>query len=119
MVIKSISESQQIIDKTQRRYAYLMKVMIDHKVINIQESDQLKFAKFIISYLKDEKVNLGHFKETICKGIARLKSINNIPSDQVLPYYWVWEKESKEKKLCMEIGEIFEKNGFSMPRISD
>ena len=119
MVIKSISESQQIIDKTQRRYAYLMKVLIDHKVINIQESDQLKFAKFIISYLKDEKVNLGHFKETICKGIARLKSINNIPSDQVLPYYWLWEKESKEKKLCMEIGEIFEKNGFSMPRISD
>ena len=119
LVIKSITESQTIIDNTQRRYAYLMKVMIDHKVINIQETDQLKFARFIISYLNDDTINLKHLKETICKGIARLRDINNIPSDQVLPYYWRWEKETKELKICMDIGEIFEKNGLSKPRIFD
>ena len=118
-VIKSITDSLTIIGKTQRRYAYLMKVMIDHKVIRIHESDQLKFAKFIISYLKDDSIDLGKFTETICKGIARLRNINNIPSDQVLPYYWRWERETKELKICMEIGEIFEKKGFSRPRIFD
>ena len=68
---------------------------------------------------QDYKDVQKHLKETICKGIARLRDINNIPSDQVLPYYWRWEKETKELKICMDIGEIFEKNGLSKPRIFD
>jgi len=116
MVVETIKLTKPIIGDTQNRYGYLMKVMIDHRIIMIQESDHSKFARFIASCFNDEALDIERLKGSIRQGIKKMKEYYHKNAEQVLLPYWTWQDSSIHENYCRQFGEIFERNGFLKPR---
>ena len=115
-IVEAVLQCRPLLDIEQIRYGYLMKVMIDHRIINIKQSNQLKFVIFIASCFKDKPINVEKIKNSTRQGIAKMMNVNNIPSGQILMPYYSWEKPSIERDNCMQFGEILENNGLMRPK---
>ncbi len=115
-VVEAVLQTKPIIRGVQKRYAYLMKAMIDLRIIIIQESEQLKFARFIARCFKDDAIDVDKVKGSIRQTIRKMREKHHIQPDQVLSPYWLWDDSSIDENICQQFGKIFEDNGFEKPR---
>ena len=115
-VLKSVLKAQEIINGTNVRYYYLMKAMIDHRVINLKHEEYSKFARFIQSCLQEEKIDIDKMANSLRKGSERLKRIHSVMPGHTPSQYWVWGESSEESTLCTRFGEILTSNGLPKPR---
>ena len=115
-VVEAVLLTKPIIRGVQKRYAYLMKTMIDLRIIIIQESEQLKFARFIARCFKDDAIDVDKVKGSIRQTIRQMREKHHIQPDQVLSPYWLWDDSSIDENICQQLGKIFEENGFEKPR---
>ena len=98
------------------KFAHLMKVMIDHRIIMAQQSEQAKFSKALAHWLMDNGYEADKLKGCIRQRYAKIMESLNLKSPQVLPYYWTWPDTNPDKHICYQIGAIFEESGFLKPR---
>lgn len=115
-VVEAVLQTKPIIRGVQKRYAYLMKTMIDLRIIMIKESEQLKFARFIARCFKDDPIDVDKVKGSIRQTIRKMREKHHIQPDQVLSPYWLWDDSSIDENICQQFGKIFEENGFEKPR---
>ena len=115
-VVEAVLQTKPIIRGVQKRYAYLMKTMIDLRIIMIQESEQLKFSRFIARCFKDDTIDVDKVKGSIRQTIRQMREKHHIQPDQVLSPYWLWDDSSIDENICQQFGKIFEDKGFEKPR---
>ena len=112
----AVQEAEAFNKGKQYRYALLMKVMMDHRIITIQQSDQVDFARSLVCWLPDKALDARKTTLSIRQGFTKMMKNQGLVSPQVLPFYWLWKNTDKEWQLCTQIGEVFERHGFPRPK---
>jgi len=115
-ILEIALQADAIIQRETYKYAHLLKVMIDYRVVTIQQSEQAKFAKTIAHWHKDNEMDADKLKGSIRQRISKMMDARNLKTGQILSPFWTWPDTDPNKQICMQIGDIFERNGFGKPR---
>ena len=102
--------------KNQYRYALLMKVMMDHRIITVLQSDQADFARSLVCWLPDKALDADKVKQSISQRFRKIREEQGLQPTEVLPFYWLWKNTDQDWQLCTQIGEVFERHGFPRPK---
>jgi len=104
-------------------YAYLYKVLLDHRCI--RQSDQKRYKDFAALLLRwgiepcdgDEKTANKRLRQSINNQFDRI--VEDTVRDKykdALPLYRAWDDSNPHKRRCEEIGHIFDEGGLPYPR---
>ena len=112
----AVQEAELLIQGDQYRYTLLMKVMMDHRIITIKQSEQAKFARSLVCWLPDKQMDADKVKQSISQRFRKIREEQGLKPKQVLPFYWLWKNTDQDWQLCTQIGEVFERHGFPRPK---
>lgn len=112
----AVQEAEMLIQNKQNRYANMMKVMMDHRIIAVQQSDRIKFTRSLVCWLPNKAMDADKVRQSIGQGFTNMKKECGLKSTEVLPFYWLWKEMGFNRDLCCQMGEIFERHGFPRPR---
>ena len=115
-VVETVREVAAIIQSEPYKYTHLMKVMIDHRVILLQQVDYSKFSNALADWVKDNPIEPKKVKESIRQRFKKIMDNHGLDAGKALRPYWLWDDTDLDRQICVHIGAIFERNGFSKPR---
>ncbi len=114
-VVKVVREVAEQIVSQKCEYAHLMRVMTDHQLIKLRQNDYALFGRALVLWLGDPVGSYKSVAESMRGRINRILRNQGLATGQQLPEYWLWDKDDEDRRICMQMADIFARNGFPRP----
>jgi len=112
LVMECVRQAEKLVGQDQYKNAHLMKVMFDHNLLRIGQSDHEPFARTLEHWQCSNGKPAQLIKGSIRQRLNKMKSNRNVQPGQDLPVYRLWPDDDPDKKICVQIAQVFNQAGF-------
>lgn len=118
LVQECVRQAEALIGDNQYKYAHLMKVMLDHQVLSIQQSDHDPFARTLELWGCAGGKRSDLIKASIRQRLRKIMNARQTPAGHTLSLYRTWPDTDPDRQICSQLASIFTQAGFEYPRSS-